>query len=83
MCQKFKSKIPLVSDIFDSIKPKLECPLKVQNYTIKDTLISLDMFTKLPIGNYLWALKLEMFSGHKNNLKHVICTDVDVAIVDK
>lgn len=85
MCRKFRSQIPVISNIFQSIEPKLECPLKAQNYTIKDAEIALDIFSKLPIGNYLWIFKLQMIlnRGSKNNSKKVTCSDVEVTIIDK
>jgi hypothetical protein len=82
ICQKFKDKLPFISAIFESVQPKLECPLKAVNYTTKESKFNLDLFEKLPISNVLWSLYIELFSGSKPNLKTVVCFNMDVEITD-
>jgi hypothetical protein len=80
MCSKLKQS--LYSNIFSKVKPPLECPLQIGNYTITDSTFDLSFLRYLPLDGTVYVVSIKLVSieagSKKKNL--VMCLNAEAKI---
>ena len=81
MCDKFKD--TAFSNIFSSIRPKLECPIKAGNYTLGETSFDFKFVSMFPLAGYLWVTTFKLVAPEKGKKtkKIVFCMMVETKII--
>lgn len=81
MCKKFKD--ALYSNAFSSIQPPLDCPIKPGNYTLKDSILDLSMFSLLPIDGFIYVASVKLVSSENGGKtkRIVFCMNIETKIM--
>lgn len=56
LCSKLKDKKSFYYSALSKIHPTVECPIKVQNYSIETSMLDLTPLTFLPVNGYIWIM---------------------------
>ena len=83
MCDKFKDENAVYSNMFTSIRPKFECPIKAGNYTLDKTPFDLKLVSMFPLAGYVWVVtfKFVVPEKGKKTKKIVFCLMSETKII--
>ena len=73
LCDKFKDLA--FSNMFSSIRPKLECPIKAGNYTLNKATFDLKLVSIFPLAGNVWVVSFKFVvpEKEKKTKKIVFC----------
>lgn len=80
-CQKLTDKRAFYYHALETMEPRLECPVKAQEYKAVNSSLDFTPFTLLPVGGYIWAVTLKIVSGSDKKRVIEFCAEINLKIV--
>jgi hypothetical protein len=81
ICKILELKETLFGNIFQSVKPPLECPIKAGNYSLGDSSIDMRAFSMMQLEGYVWAIKSRLVASDNDGRRTVLCVNTETKVV--